>query len=54
MSTAKLHVSAALEIPTYWTPEQALAVYELVDTLRDKIWLTYEVLAKINSGNRRK
>ena len=41
MSKAKLHVSAALEIPTYWTPEQALAVYELVDTLRDKIWLTY-------------
>lgn len=45
MSTAKLHVSAALEIPTYWTPEQALAVYELVDTLRDKIWLTYERVA---------
>ena len=41
MCKAKLHVSAALEIPTYWTPEQALAVYELVDTLRDKIWLTY-------------
>ena len=56
MSTASRHVSAGLEIPTYWTPEQALAVYELIDSLRDKVWLVYsldiqkEVLAKINSG----
>ena len=25
-------------IPTTWTPEQALAVFELIDDLRDKIW----------------
>jgi hypothetical protein len=24
-----------------WTPEQALAVYELLDDLREGIWLTY-------------
>jgi len=25
------------EIPLYWTPEQALAVFELIDDLREKI-----------------
>lgn len=28
----------AVAIPTLWTPEQALAVFELLDELRDKIW----------------
>ena len=26
-----------LQIPTYWTPEQAFAVFELIDELRDAI-----------------
>src|SRR5262249_54452410 len=30
------------EIPDSWTPEQALAVYELVDGLRDIILSRYE------------
>lgn len=30
-------------IPTYWTPEQALAVYELLDDLREEIWAIYNV-----------
>ncbi len=25
------------KIPIYWTPEQALAVFELIDDLREKI-----------------
>ena len=25
-------------IPGHWSPEQALAVFELLDDLRDKIW----------------
>ncbi len=28
-------------IPAYWTPEQALAVFELVNDLRDVIWSHY-------------
>jgi hypothetical protein len=28
-------------IPTYWSPEEALAVFELLDDLRDKIWAHY-------------
>jgi hypothetical protein len=30
------------EIPDYWTREQALAVYELIDGLRDIILSRYE------------
>ncbi len=28
-------------IPDYWTPEQALAVYEFLDELRDRVWDLY-------------
>ena len=31
-----------LEIPDYWTPEQALAVFELIDDLRERILFRYE------------
>ena len=31
-----------LAIPTYWTPEQAIAVFELVDDLRERIWSIYQ------------
>ena len=30
-----------VEIPVTWTPEQALAVYELLDELRERIWEIY-------------
>ena len=30
-------------IPAYWTPEQALAVAELLDDLRDRIWDHYHL-----------
>lgn len=28
-------------IPDYWSPEQALAVYEFLDELRDRVWDRY-------------
>jgi hypothetical protein len=31
----------AVAIPTLWTPEQALAVFELLDAVRDTIWNLY-------------
>jgi len=31
----------SLSIPAHWSPEQALAVFELLDDLRDKIWAHY-------------
>jgi hypothetical protein len=30
------------EVPDYWTPEQALAVYELLDGLLERILSRYE------------
>ena len=38
-----LPLSIPLEIPATWTPEQALAIVELLDDLRDKIWAHYDV-----------
>jgi hypothetical protein len=37
-TSAGLPLTIALQIPTYWTPEQAFAVFELVTDLRDAIW----------------
>ena len=34
-------VAIPLQIPTTWTPEQAFAVFELIDELRDAIWHCY-------------
>jgi len=31
-----------VQIPTCWTPEQAIAVFELVDDLREQIWAFYQ------------
>jgi hypothetical protein len=33
----------ALLIDPHWSPEQALAVIELLDDLRDRIWSHYEL-----------
>ncbi len=30
-----------VEIPATWTPEQALAVFELLDEIKEKIWALY-------------
>lgn len=32
-----------LLIDSHWSPEQALAVIELLDDLRDRIWSHYEL-----------
>ena len=42
-------------IPRTWTPEEALAVFELIDDLRDKVWALYScqmqaLLAEQRSG----
>ncbi len=30
-----------LMLPQHWTPAQALAVFEMIDLLRDRLWLLY-------------
>jgi len=37
-----LHPPRSLELPDYWTPEQALAVFELLADLERRIWDRYE------------
>jgi hypothetical protein len=42
MSTRPDHLRPiTVEVPITWTPEQALAVFELLDELREKIWVRY-------------
>jgi len=36
-------ISFPLDVPTTWTPDQALAVFELLDDLRDQIGAHYSV-----------
>ncbi len=31
-----------LQLPVHWTPEQALAVFEMIDLIRDHLWLLYD------------
>ena len=42
MST--LSTRFTLQLPDHWTPEQALAVYELLKELADTIWDRYELV----------
>jgi hypothetical protein len=42
-TTNSLPLSISLQIPTYWTPEQAFAVFDLVNDLRDAIWQCYSL-----------
>ena len=34
---------STLQLPDYWTPEQALAVYDLLNDLTEAIWNHYEI-----------
>ena len=40
--TSGLHHGLPLLIDSQWSPEQAMAVIELLDDLRDRIWTHYE------------
>ncbi len=40
-----------VEIPVTWTPDQALAVFELLDELKQKIWGRYEACCTIAYRN---
>ena len=37
-----LAIPHPLQIPTNWTPEKALAVFEIIDDLRNAIWRGYD------------
>ena len=33
--------AGSITLPTHWSPEQAVAVFEILDELRDRIWERY-------------
>ena len=37
-----LHQGIDLLIDPHWSPDQAMAVIELIDDLRERIWSSYE------------
>ena len=41
MSTLSMRFT--LQLPDHWTPEQALAVYDLLNDLAEAIWNRYEI-----------
>ena len=48
-----LPLSLSVEIPTTWTPEQALAVFDLLTEIRDRIWHQYNVQIQTELENQR-
>lgn len=42
-TSTRLLLTIPFAIPAYWTPEQALAVFELLDDLRERIWDHYNM-----------
>ena len=43
MSKSRLPLTIPLQIPTWWTQEQACAVFEMLDELRAAIWRCYKL-----------
>ena len=33
--------AGSITLPTHWSPEQAVAVFEILDEMRDRIWERY-------------
>jgi hypothetical protein len=33
--------ASSLPLPTHWSPEQAVAVFEILDELREHVWARY-------------
>lgn len=42
-ASRSLPLTIALHIPTDWTPEQAFAVFTMIDDLREAIWRCYSL-----------
>jgi hypothetical protein len=42
-SSPGLPLTIPFAIPAYWTPEQAQAVIELLDDLRERVWAHYQL-----------
>jgi hypothetical protein len=38
-----LNSTSIIELPLDWSPDQALAVLEILDALRERLWLLYGI-----------
>jgi hypothetical protein len=38
---SKLNSTLSIELPLDWSPDQALAVFEALDALREHLWIHY-------------
>lgn len=36
--------AGSVTLPTRWSPEQAVAVFEILDVLREHVWTQYSLL----------
>lgn len=34
-------IAGSITLPTHWSPEQAVAVFEILDQLREHVWAHY-------------
>ena len=41
--TRQREAAGSITLPTRWTPEQAVAVFEILDELREHVWARYSV-----------
>ncbi|MEG4798905.1 hypothetical protein QUA69_28105 [Microcoleus sp. LAD1_D1] len=49
-----LPLSLSVEIPTTWTPQQAVAVFDLLTEIRERIWDQYNVKIQTELQNQLK
>ena len=39
--TRRRVAAGSITLPTHWSPEQAIAVFEILDELREHVWARY-------------
>ena len=39
--TRQREAAGSITLPTHWSPEQAVAVFEILDELREHVWAHY-------------
>ena len=39
--TRQREAAGSITLPTHWSPEQAVAVFEILDELREHVWARY-------------
>ena len=51
--TRRRVAAASITLPTHWSPEQAVAVFEILDELREHLWACYGLQIQQVLGDQR-